>query len=118
MTGEDDAFMRFAWARGPWLLALLCLLGTRASAQETLKPGAIANTYAIVIGENTGGAGQGELRYAEEDAQRMAAVLRELGRFPEAHTRVLLGPDKASVLSALAAVGGELAEARARGEQA
>ncbi len=86
--------------------------------REALQPGAVTNPYAVLIGENPGGVGQTTLHYAEADAQPMAAVLRELGKFSEARTHVLLGPDRAQLVATLAAVGDELQAARARGEQA
>jgi len=65
---------------------------------------------------NQGGAGQAELRFAEDDARRMAEVLAELGHVPRAQTEVLLAPSKAEVLAALNRVGAALAEHHARGE--
>ena len=77
-----------------------------------------APTYALLVGSNPGGDGQAELRYAEEDARRMADVLTQLGRFPAANTRVLLRPDRARLFEALDQVAERLAAHRAQGEQA
>ncbi len=74
--------------------------------------------YGILVGTNTGGAGQGELRYAEDDARRMAQVLRELGRYGSTDMRVLLRPDAAHVLAAVDEIAAKLRAHQARGEQA
>src|SRR5258708_35074760 len=39
------------------------------------------HAYAVVVGSNAAGAGQQALHLAQEDAQRMRPVLRDLGRF-------------------------------------
>jgi Caspase domain len=110
--------LRFAL---PLALALSLSLGglpPSAASQDVVRAGAVPNTYALLIGQNPGGEGQDALRYAERDAQRMAEVLRELGRFPASQTQVLLGPDKHALLGALTGIGSQLQQARARGEQA
>jgi hypothetical protein len=98
---------------------LLCALPAGASAQVTAqRPGPVANTYALLVGSNPGGDGQAELRYAEDDARRMAELLGQLGHFPAAQTSVLLGPDRGRLFAALNDIGQRLAEHRAQGEQA
>src|SRR5262249_23784107 len=57
--------------------------------------------YAIVVGDNVGGSGQQPLRYAEDDARRMAQVLIELGHYAASDVRVLVRPDAAALLSAV-----------------
>jgi hypothetical protein len=57
--------------------------------------------YAIVVGDNVGGSGQQPLRYAEDDAHRMAQVLVELGHYSASDVRLLVRPDAASLLSAV-----------------
>ncbi|HEY8041546.1 MAG TPA: caspase family protein [Polyangiaceae bacterium] len=74
--------------------------------------------YAIVVGSNTGGAGQEPLRYAEDDARRVADVLRQLGHYEGADVRVLLHPDAAHVLSAIDEVAGLVRGGIDHGEQA
>ena len=54
---------------------LLALHGGTAHADDTVA------TYAIVVGSNAGGPGQTDLRYAEDDARRVGAVLVELGGY-------------------------------------
>lgn len=120
------------------LLSAGCLIAGRASAQpsevppatdvapstaasaapEVMQAGPVPNTYALLIGSNPGGEGQTTLRYAEKDAQRMAAVLTELGRIPQTHVQIMLGPDKKSVLSALRSLRATLQAHFDRGEQA
>lgn len=74
--------------------------------------------YGILVGSNVGGSGQQPLRYAEDDARRMADVLRELGRYGKTDLRVLTRPDEARVLATVDEIGQKLREHRARGEQA
>jgi hypothetical protein len=101
-----------------WLLPFLLAPALPARAQQVMQPGPVPHTYALLIGKNPGGPGQTALRYAEEDARRMARVLGELGRVPKAQTQVLLGPDRTAVLSALDTAASALARHRARGERA
>lgn len=99
----------------PWLLwSLLVFAWHHGVRAEDAAP----HTYALLIGSNPGGEGQSELHFAQDDAQRLAAVFTELGHVPAAHTRVLLGPDREAVLEALEAMRARLAEHRARGEDA
>lgn len=103
------SFFRAAAAAG-------LLLASPAAAQTPSVPHPYA--YGILVGTNEGGAGQTPLRYAEEDARRMAQVLRELGRYGNTDLRVLTKPDSAKVLSALDEVSAKLRAHEARGEQA
>lgn len=74
--------------------------------------------YGILIGTNQGGAGQTELRYAEDDARKMASVLKELGRYGTTDMRVLVKPDPAKVLATVDEIGVKLRAHQAKGEQA
>jgi hypothetical protein len=76
------------------------------------------HAYGIIVGSNAGGAGQQPLRYAEDDAARVAAVLRDLGRFGTTDLRVLVHPDGAKILAALDELVPKLKEHAERGEQA
>ena len=51
-----------------------------------------SSNYAIVVGSNSGGPGQGTLHYAEDDARRMAAVLTELGGYTVDRVDVIAHP--------------------------
>ena len=69
-----------------------------------LSPDVHAETlrHAIVVGANAGSGALGQLRYAEEDARRMASVLVELGGFRADQVTVLYGPDSSELDAALA----------------
>ena len=67
------------------LLCLMCLAGT-AHADEAIA------TYAIVVGSNSGGPGQTDLRYAEDDARRVGALLVELGGYKTDQVDVVVHP--------------------------
>jgi hypothetical protein len=69
------------------------------------------------VGSNTGGAGQQPLHFAEDDAQRMAQVLRELGHFDGGDVQVLLHPSPSQIVLALDALGVKTRDNAARGEQ-
>jgi hypothetical protein len=49
-------------------------------------------TYALVVGSNAAGPGQSTLKYAEDDARRVGAVLSELGGVDAANVDVVLQP--------------------------
>ena len=86
------------------LLAALTIGGlTRpARAQGPASPrGPRARSYAVVIGSNAGGPGQAALRFAKDDARRVAEVLRDLGHYAAADVHVLLHPDAAHVAGAI-----------------
>jgi hypothetical protein len=74
--------------------------------------------YGILVGSNAGGHGQADLRWAEEDAKRMADVLRELGRYGTSDLRVLTSPKPSQILAAVDDLAPKLQAHRARGEQA
>ena len=73
----------------------------RAAEADTDVRAPVTNTYAIVVGDNAGGSGQQPLRFAEDDARRLAQVLIEVGHYDAADVRVLLRPDAATLLSAI-----------------
>lgn len=105
------------------LLAPLALLSTvaptaRADAPPPVAPTPRPHAYAVVAGSNGGGAGQQPLHFAEEDAQRVARVLREVGRFDAGDVRVLLHPSPADIVSALDDVAAKVRTSIAHGEQA
>ncbi len=102
----------------PVLLVASTLLAAGTSRADPPPPSPLPHTYAIVVGSNEGGAGQQPLHFAEDDAQRMARVLREIGHFDPADVRVLLHPTSAGVVGALDDVAGKVRAAAARGEQA
>lgn len=64
-------------------------------------PAEAARRYAIVIGANHGGALHEPLRFAETDAERMAAVLRDVGGFAPSDVVLLTRTDADAVRQAL-----------------
>ncbi len=68
------------------VLAMHALLAGTARADEPIA------TYAIVVGSNAGGAGQAELKYAEDDARRVGALLVELGGYAKDNVDVVVHP--------------------------
>ncbi|MDB4987873.1 MAG: Serine/threonine protein kinase [Myxococcaceae bacterium] len=56
---------------------------------------------ALIIGNNVGGAHEPHLRYAEDDAERVSAALRDLGGFAPADTVMLRGENADMVRSTL-----------------
>jgi hypothetical protein len=105
-------------------LAASALLAAQASARADgpaaptpLSTAPHPHAYAVVVGSNSGGAGQQPLHFAEDDALRVAQVLRELGHFDAGDVQVLLHPGTAQVVAALDALGARARDDAARGEQ-
>jgi hypothetical protein len=81
--------------RGSLTLAL-CLLAAPAWAA--------VERFAVVVGNNLGAAEDGPLRYAEADAARVAAVLRDVGDVRPTNLILLRGDDADTVRRTLIAV--------------
>jgi hypothetical protein len=96
------------------LTMLVALLGSPLMARGDAR----VQSYALVIGSNLGGDGQGELAYAQRDADNVAAVLRELGRTPAEHIERLKDPTLAQVEDSLEKLRGKLTAHAAAGERA
>jgi hypothetical protein len=75
------------------LIALLVLLARRAEAQ--------VERYAVIVGNNHGAADEPPLRWAEDDADKIARVLRDLGGFPAENLLVIKGDSADGVRRAL-----------------
>lgn len=88
-----------------------------ARAQEAASYSAHSEVkaYAIIVGNNAGGAGQEDLQYAEADAKRMSSVLRELGGYQFQETQLLLTPSPLELWDAFETVQGQLAADHERG---
>lgn len=99
-------------------LAGASLIVAAPEARADAPAAAHAHAYGIIVGSNAGGAGQVPLRYAEDDAERVAAVLRDLGRFGTTELRVLTRPDAAKILAAVGELVPKLKAHADRGEQA
>jgi len=105
-----------------FLLSLICgvtctLEVTPAAAQSILDSSAQTTAYALVIGNNTAGAGQASLQYAEDDARKVSALLRELGNYREDRVHRLFRPRAGEVLAALQTIKHKLERHHAQGEQ-
>ncbi|MBN1335430.1 MAG: caspase family protein [Deltaproteobacteria bacterium] len=68
-----------------------------------------ARRYALVVGANDGGSGRTRLRYATDDARRMAQVLVELGGVQPGDELVVLEPRSADLQAAFAEMDRRLA---------
>ena len=95
------------------LLVLTLLVAAPALAQEAPP----AHSFAFIVGANRGGAQQQELRYAEEDARRLAELLTSLGRFPARNVHLLSAPSRAQFLAGLDQLGRDAGQAKASGAQ-
>jgi hypothetical protein len=84
------------------VLALLVLTGA-----------ARAERFALVVGNNAGDSDEPRLRYAEDDAHRIAEVLRELGGVRPEDLIVLRGEDAETVRHALIALNDRIRAAHA-----
>ncbi|HEY0991706.1 MAG TPA: caspase family protein [Kofleriaceae bacterium] len=74
--------------------------------------------YALVVGSNAGGTGQLALRYAEDDARRVAATLAELGGYPADAIDVVVRPTPDALRAHLDRLAARVADDRAAGRQA
>lgn len=84
---------------------LLFFVGLLPALLLTAPPAeAKTHRFAVIAGNNVGQRHEALLRYAEDDAERVAEVLRELGAFPEDHVRVLKGAGPDAFLAAIADV--------------
>jgi hypothetical protein len=103
-----------------WISGFCALVGAEpvASADDAVPTVPHPHAYGLFVGSNTGGAGQEPLRYAEDDASRVAQVLRDLGRHGSSDLRVLAHPTAREVLAAVDEIGAKLRADREKGEEA
>jgi hypothetical protein len=73
--------------------------------------------YAIVVGSNAGGPGQTELRYAEDDARKVGALLVELGGYAQDQVDVVVHPSPSALRERLTKLGERVAADAAAGKQ-
>lgn len=84
-----------------WARALLGT-GVVALALAIASPAlAATRRFAVIVGNNRGADPRRALRWAEEDARQLHAVLRDLGDFAPDDVRLLVGRDAAAVRTAL-----------------
>jgi len=100
-----------------WSLGLSLLVLTAAPAGADAAPAPVPtrpNALALLVGSNRGGPGQRDLRYAHEDARRMAEVLTQVGGFSRDRIELLLEPGRRGLLDAFARAGRRLRALSAR----
>jgi hypothetical protein len=73
-------------------LVISLLIAAAPAAHAGAPPDPAISTYALVVGSNSGGPGQVELHYAEDDARKVAAVLTELGGYAPDTVDVVVHP--------------------------
>ena len=93
------------------ILTLLVVLAGTAHADPAVT------TYALVVGSNTGGPGQNDLHYAEDDARHVAAVLTELGGYTPDNVDVLVHPTPDELRDRLSKLAVRVAADQAAGRQ-
>ncbi len=94
------------------------IAATLVLAASLLQPAMAAERrYAVVVGANIGDSDQEPLRYAERDAQRAAAVLRDLAGVNDEDMVLLLAPDAARLERVLARTAERLAAETADGDR-
>ena len=93
-----------------WALALLSL----ASLAIARPAAAHVERFAVLVGANVGHADEAQLRYAELDAERMQAVLQELGGFYAENMLLLRGPDAAGLQRSLISINDRIRSAESR----
>ena len=104
------------------LIPLACLAALPAHADPSpaaagSTPGQAIDNYAIVVGSNSGGPGQADLRYAEDDARRVGALLVELGGYSQDHVQLVLHPSPDELRDVLAKMGDRIRGDAAAGRQ-
>jgi Caspase domain len=97
-------------------LALAAPLPARAAPADA-PPDPDLDAFAIVVGSNAGGAGQTDLRFAEDDARRVADVLGDLGGYDRRRIAIVVRPSPDAVMAAIDRVAEEVAAARAAGRR-
>ena len=94
------------------------LLATSAGARAAPAPvPSRPIAYAVVLGSNSGGPGQNDLRWAEQDARRVWEVLTQLGGYDPGRVTLIARPSRDAVVQTLAAVGARLREHARRGDR-
>src|SRR6185295_6307809 len=102
--------------RDPAMIARWAIAAIAAGAAIVTVPRAARADparFAVVVGSNQGERGELDLRYAERDAERFAAVLIELGGFPASNVAVVIGGDAEALRSAVIAVNDRIRSERA-----
>jgi hypothetical protein len=99
-----------------WLVLLSALMAHPfAEATERAPPSVLR--LALTVGANEGVGSDLPLRFAETDAARFAAVLREIGGHERRHVWPLFAPSPEELLRVLRRVGREVAKIRRAGQK-
>ncbi len=94
-----------------WGLALALVVTTAAAQAQPLR------RFALVAGNDEGGADTRPLRFARDDARKLHGLLVRLGGVDPRDARLLLDEDAGDFLRALDALEADARQARARGER-
>lgn len=97
--------------------ATALLAAATCVAAEIPAHAAESRRLALLIANNEGGAGTGTLRYARDDAEKLGAVLRELGGFREQDLFYLFDASADRARESLAAIEARVQQARAGGAE-
>ncbi|MGE5181838.1 MAG: caspase family protein, partial [Acidobacteriota bacterium] len=73
--------------------------------------------YAIVVGSNAGGPGQADLRYAEDDARKVGALLVDLGGYSRDQVEIVVHPTPDQLRDQLARLAERVTADAAAGKQ-
>lgn len=95
----------------PLLPMAVVALGSAAAHADPIA------AHALVVGSNAAGPGQTELRYAEDDARRVGALLTELGGYAPASIDIVTRPTPDVLRTRLALLSSRVAADVAAGKQ-
>ena len=112
-------------AKMTWQTMVVCLAGMllvavmeRSSHAKTPSNSAVLRRYALVIGSNTGGGAKREkLRYAGQDATKVADVLRQLGGVDGNDLALLSEPDVAALDLTIDTLSRRIRDQRQKGQR-
>jgi hypothetical protein len=97
---------------------LLVAVMERSANAKTAPNSAVLRRYALVIGSNTGGGAKREkLKYAGQDATKVADVLRQLGGVDGSDLQLLSEPDIASLDRSIDVLSSRIREQRRSGQR-
>ncbi|MBA3502933.1 MAG: caspase family protein [Myxococcota bacterium] len=94
-----------------YIAPLLCCAGI---ARADTPP---VTTYALVVGSNAAGPGQTALKYAEDDARRVGAILGELGGVSPGNVDIVLQPSPQKLRESIDKLTQRVAADNAAGKQ-
>lgn len=95
------------------LLRVLVVAGALIAA----LPGWAQQRFAVVMGHNLGALREAPLRYAEDDATRVADALAAVGGFPVENTALMRAPDAGAARQAILGMNERLRAVSSRGDE-